>query len=386
MTPHRDWITNNGSDTANDGHLKKALASDGSSLVLAYVPAGTTANTIDISTTNLPGLACPGTGWTYTWKHAQNSALFTGSFGCAGINPIQVTKPPDSACLVQPYDSQACDWVLQIQKTGAASAQAQQTPSGQTLDVWADLSPEDGTSAIYASLAEPGGGQRSTPVLVSPSGLAFQQSPRVTRVRNNYLIVWHADGKDGSLLGVFARLLDGKGQPIGDTLQVNTTVEGDQRDPSIDSDPLGNTVVVWSSYGQEGDLGGVFGRVLDPLGQPVTPELQMNTETAGHQEVPQAAYLPGGNFVVAWRTRPMGDEPGALSFKIFSPKGVALTNEIRITGQAGIISRLVDVMATPTGGLRIRWGLDGFDGARLGLFSQEFNATGKTTGPTITLP
>jgi hypothetical protein len=384
MTPHRDWITNNGSDTANDGHLKKALASDGSSLVLAYVPAGTTVGTIDISTTNLPGLACSGTGWTYTWRHAQDNGLFIGTIQCSGANPIQVAKPPAAAC--SGYDSQACDWVLQIQKTGAASVQTQQVASGQSLDVWVDLSPQDGTSAIYASLTGPGLGRSGTPVLVSPPGLAFQQSPRVTRVRDGYLIVWHADGLDGSLLGVFAQLLDGKGQPVGDRLQVNTTEEEDQRDPSVDSDPLGNTAVVWSSYGQEGDLGGIFGRVLDSLGQPVTPELQLNTMTTGHQEVPQVAYLPGGNFVVAWQTRPMGDAPGVLSFKIFSPKGIALTTEVHIPGQAGVTSRLVDVAATPVGGLRIRWGLDGVDGARLGLFSQEFNASGNAMGPKVSLP
>lgn len=385
LPPHRDWITNNDPVPDNGGDKKMALASDGSSLVLAYLPAGT-ANTINISTTNLPSLACSGTGWTYTWIHAQNNLPIGGSIVCSGTNPVQVTKPPTSACPVPVYDPQACDWVLQIQKTGAFSAQTQQAVSGQTLDVWADLSPQDGTSAIYASLATPGTGLRSKSILVSPSGLAFQQSPRIAPIRDGYLVVWQADGLDGSLLGVFAQRLDQKGQQLGSRLQVNTTTEQDQRDPALDSDPLGNTVVAWSSYGQDSDSGGIYARVLDPDGQPVTSEIQVNTVNVGHQEAPQVIYLPGGNFAVAWPTRPMEDVPGTLSFRVFSRTGAALTDEVRIPGQVGVTSRLVDVAATITGGLRIRWGLDDPNGVRLGLFRQDFSVAGNAVGPATSLP
>jgi hypothetical protein len=386
MDPHRDWITNNGSDTANDGDRKKALSTDYSTLVLAYVPAGTTDGTIAISTSSLPSLACSGTGWTYTWQHAQNSSIVSGSFGCSGTNPIRVTSPPVTNCPAPTYHSQACDWVLQIQKTGAASLQSQQAVSGQTLDVWTDLSPQDGTSAIYANLIGAEVGQKDAPVLVSPPGFAFQQSPRVTRLRDGYLVVWHADSLDGGLLGVFAQRLDRTGQPVGNRIQVNTTTEHDQRDPAVDSDPLGNTVIAWSSYGQDGDLGAIYGRVFDSGGQPVTAEFQINSEPEGHQETPQVAYLPGGNFVIAWPTRSMGDAPGALSFRIFSRNGDALTNEIAIPGQVGVNSRLVDVAATPAGGLRVRWGLYSLDGDRVGLFAQEFNALGNALSPPSALP
>ena len=393
----RGWITNNGNDTDvtgnTAGNFKKACSSNGSSSVLAYMPAlpttGAVDRTIRISTSDLPGLSCTANGWTAKWFHAQNNVPANANISCSGANPLSVTKPPDSECPTGPtYDNQACDWVLQFQKTGSASIASQASPSGQTLDVWADLSSGDGTSAIYAQLAgPPGSAPAAAPVLVSPPGLAFQQFPRVTRVRNGYLVVWHADGHDSSLLDVFAQRLDQQGQPVGGRIRVNTTSEGDQRDPVVDSSPLGDSVVVWTSHGQDGDLGGMYGRLLDSSGTPLTGDFRINDVTVGHQEMPQVAYLPGGGFVAAWQTRAMDANPGALSFKVFSAAGSAATPEVRVPGQVGVAvaPRLIDVMPTAAGGLRLRWRLIRPYGGSRALLQQDFNAAGQPLGPATPL-
>ena len=85
-------------------------------------------------------------------------------------------------------------------------------------------------------------------------------------------------------------------------IRVNSTTLYDQRDPALAADPAGNTIVVWSSYGQDGDLGGIFGQLFDAKGNATGEEFQINTVTAGHQARPQVVYLPGGGFVVGWTT------------------------------------------------------------------------------------
>jgi hypothetical protein len=385
MTPHREWITNNGLDTADDGNKKSALASDGSSLVLAYLPAGGV-STIAISTTGLPGLTCPGSGWTYSWRHAEDNVLFTGGTTCSGSNPIQVTRPDfnnSSACTG--YDPQACDWILQIQKTGSPFAQAVASPIGPTLDVWADLSSKDGTSAIHASLL-PLGGVQAVSVAISSEGISFQQSPRWTPLVNNYLTVWQAEGWDGSMLGIFGQVLDHNAQCLGGRFQINTTTDQDQQDPAVDSDLLGNAAVVWSSLGQDGDLGGIYGRLFDSMGRPTSPEFQVNTTTAGHQEKPQIAYLPGGRFVVAWQTRAMERNAAALSFRMFSASGSPLTEEIRIPVALGLVPRLIDVMGNAPLGFRLRWGVESIDGMPHGSFAQQFTTSGQALGVQESLP
>ena len=381
LSAHPDWIANQAPDPNNDSK-KMVLASDGSSLVLAYVPAhrvGTNvSDSIQITTSALPSLAC--SGWSFTWQHAENlTVVIPLTNPCSpGTNSLTITVPNVAGCA----GFLDCDWILQIKKTSSPSSVAQLAPSSPGLDIWADLSPADGTSAIYAR--RPGTGLAS--LLVSPSGLAFQQAPSLARVPGGFLAVWHANGLDGSLLGVFAQRLDGNGQPVGPRLQVNTTTEEDQRDPALDSDPLGNTLVAWMSYGQDGDLGGIVGRLLDSTGKPVSSEFLVNTTTAGHQERPQVAALPGGAFVVAWQTRAIGSAPGVVSFRVFSNSGHSLTGEIRIPVSVGAFVRLVDLAAVPTGGIRIRWGLDSPQGSSLGLFSQSFSLAGLPVGPAVTLP
>jgi hypothetical protein len=386
LSSRREWIVNNGAGAdpqrLSDGNFRTTLASDGSSLVLAYMPAMPTPGpvpTIQISTSSLPGLACGANGWTARWFHAQDNVVYSPPFACSGSNPVVVAAPPSTACPLPTYDAQACDWVLQIQRTGSAS---QASAAGPTLEVWADMSPSDGTSAIYAQLNEP----ESEATVVSPSGIAFQQSPRVARMGNGYLVVWHAEGLDGSLLGVFAQMLDQLGQPVGARIRVSSTTDRDQRDPSMDSSPQSTSIVVWSSHGQDGELGGIYGRLLDASGSPVSGEFRVNTTAAGHQEAPQVSYLSGGGFVVAWQTRAMEPDPGALSFRVFAASGTPTTDESRLAvSTTGEAPRLIDLTPTAVGGFLLRWRSGGANGVVESALQQERDSNGLAAGPVSSL-
>jgi hypothetical protein len=125
VTAHPEWIANQAPDPNNDDR-KMALASDGSTLVLAYMPAFRTTNSILISTNSLPNLAC-GSAWSFSWKHAQDLVPFIGTVSCLGTNPISVAIPATQG-VCNGYIE--CDWLLEIQKTGAASSMAQVSASG----------------------------------------------------------------------------------------------------------------------------------------------------------------------------------------------------------------------------------------------------------------
>jgi hypothetical protein len=96
-------------------------------------------------------------------------------------------------------------------------------------------------------------------VNVTTSG--FQQGPSVALDPfGNFAVVWQSDGQDGSSTGIFARIFDGGGLPVGDELQVNTWTTGSQSRPEIVSPAAGDFVVVWHSYLQDGSGYGVFGQ------------------------------------------------------------------------------------------------------------------------------
>jgi len=98
------------------------------------------------------------------------------------------------------------------------------------------------------------------------------------------------------------------GSICGAEFQVNTHTISDQKDAAIVMEANGNFVVVWNSYRQDGDSGGIFGQRFDPNGTPVGDEFQINTTTAGNQARPAVAMDATGNFVVAWQGPGLSDE------------------------------------------------------------------------------
>jgi hypothetical protein len=387
LPTHPTWILNN----PGPYDQQMALASDGSTIAIAYVPPAAPAsppqnNSITLATSGLPGLGCPNTGspWTLTWEAPTTNLTQPVATCSQSTGQITIMSP---SCSAQPTNPE-CDWVLLMSKTGAApiaatqSASAAFSPVASKLDVWRDLSASDGTSAILAQIA----GVNTGPIEVSPSGLAFQDGARVAAMPGGYVIVWHADGLDGSLLGVFGQRLDAGGKLVGTMFRVNSTTEYDQRDPAIAADTVGNTVVAWSSYGQDGDLGGIFGQLFDAKGIRVGSEFQINGVIAGHQARPQIVYLPGGVFVVGWTTEAIGDNPGALSLRAFARNGSPMIPEVRIPGSSSLHPQLVDLQSGPSGGFTLRWLLRDDTRATAVSLLQQFTAQGAALATPVTLP
>jgi hypothetical protein len=99
---------------------------------------------------------------------------------------------------------------------------------------------------------------------------------------------------------IYARFMAADGAFSTGDLQVNTYSQHFQIDPDVALLADGNVVVVWSSYGQDGDLLGVFGQRLSPTGAKLGSEFQVNNSTANNQRSPAVIALPDGRFMVLW--------------------------------------------------------------------------------------
>ena len=346
LTPRHEWILN---QTADPNHENKmVLASDSFSTVLAYLPGGATS--IRINTASLSGLTCASGLWTKKWFNPPNNVLNTQAITCTqGTGWIQLNRPPTCG-------NANCDWVLELYNTGVSTLSA--PAAAASLAVWTDRSADDGTTAIVAESTGGGGGG---PFVVSPAGEAFQGAPQVARLGDGHLVVWQADGPDGSLHGVFAQRYDAAGRPRGDRFQVNEWTEGDQRDPVVVADALGNALLVWSSYGQDGDRGAIVARLFDRHGWPMGREFAVNEETAGHQERPLAGFAPDGGFAVAWSRRGGDGEPPAVAYRRFDPAARPLGGEVRFEGRPGEAMQPTSVEPA-AGFVTLRWLADGESG------------------------
>jgi hypothetical protein len=375
LPSRHSWILNQQSNQDK----KMVLASDDSSLVLAYVPGGG-ANNIQISTSGLSGLSC-GSEWTKKWYSAISANPVTGPVTCTvSTGKITVNRPD---CIA----GTDCDWFLEMTRTGAALSGPSSSLATDEIEVWAEPGPQPGTSAIRFGSRDSSSSTEWSRATVSESRGFHQASPRLARLRPGYLVAWEAEGPDGSLLGVFAQRVIPGGLLVGPQVQVNQYTEHDQGQPAVASDARGNAVVAWSSYGQDGDLGGIFARVLDASLSPLGEELAVNEDWRGHQSRPQVAFDTMGSFVVAWETELAGAVPARISFRRFSPSGPPSGPEISVAIDEEASLRLVDLAVDPLGEITIRWAVRLVSGEHLGVLNQRFDEAGAALGgPERVLP
>ncbi len=130
-----------------------------------------------------------------------------------------------------------------------------------------------------------------------------QRDPRVaTDGQGRFFVVWSDQLGDGNGFGIFERVFDATGTPIGPEFQVNSTVVGDQKVPQIRADAAGRTVVVWQDESQGTGAYQVRGRLFAPDLTPLGPDFLMNdTPTYGAMLPFLAADATTMNLVVGWQ-------------------------------------------------------------------------------------
>ena len=194
-------------------------------------------------------------------------------------------------------------------------------------------------------------------IRVSDVTAADQQEPALARLSGGILVAaWDSNHPEAERKDVFLRTLGSDGTPSGDPIRVNTTVEGDQEMPELAALAGGGLVVIWTSWGQDGDSWGLFGQIFDPSLGRTSDEFPVNlTWTRGEQSEAAIAALPGGDFVVAWQSRDAdGDDFGVVTQRFSSsaervgPERVI--NEIKEGPQ-----RYPGAAALPDGGFVVTW-------------------------------
>jgi hypothetical protein len=104
------------------------------------------------------------------------------------------------------------------------------------------------------------------------------------------------------------------------TTKLNSTAGGDQINPSIASLPGDEFVAIWSDRaGNDGELGGIFGRIYTSAFEPVSPEFLVNTLTTGWQSLSNVASAVNGNFMAIWT-----EANGHVEGQVFGADGTKL--------------------------------------------------------------
>lgn len=84
--------------------------------------------------------------------------------------------------------------------------------------------------------------------LVNSYTYGDQYVPHLSCIGLDYLVAWTSLGQDGSREGVFARFIHNDGTLVGGEFRVNTTTIGQQMQPAVASDGVGEFLAVWTSF------------------------------------------------------------------------------------------------------------------------------------------
>src|SRR5207247_10682049 len=89
--------------------------------------------------------------------------------------------------------------------------------------------------------------------------------------------------------GIFGQRYASPGAPLGPAFRVNTYTMSNESVPSVAVGSSGNFVVVWTSFGQDGSLDGIFSQRYASSGAPAGPEFRVNTYTTDDQSYASVA-------------------------------------------------------------------------------------------------
>lgn len=212
--------------------------------------------------------------------------------------------------------------------SGGASTTAQRDPRvaaarhGQYAVVWGEATPPPGTAlGVFARVYEASG---------SPVGDQFQVSsgtgylPAVAALPSGFVAVW---GRDTDMFG---RRFDVRGRLQGAEFMVNTNTGGTQYVPTVAPGADGGFVIVWAN-GFQAVPRGIFARRFDASGTAVGAELQVNASTTIGKTLPLIGSDAAGNFVVVWSEN--GDT--TLVGRRLDPTGMPLGAEFLVSALAG---------------------------------------------------
>jgi len=197
---------------------------------------------------------------------------------------------------------------------------------------------------------------------------------------SGYVAVWqHTTGTN---VDIKARRFDLSGNGVGDELTVNSTTADVQKEPTVGTDSNGKFVVAWDSYGQDGDLEGIYMRRFNPDGTAVSQEIAVNTTTTEEQKSAVLAVdrTPGsdGQVAVVWTSFM---QPGGAGYDVmgqcFSAANQKIGGEFMVNTYTTNNQDNAAIAYLPAGPSRyvVVWSSNGEDGALYGIYAQRLGPT-----------
>jgi hypothetical protein len=247
--------------------------------------------------------------------------------------------------------------------------------------IWTDGYGQDGDYyGIFGQRYEASGDPAGSQFQVNASTFSHQFLPDVAYApAGTFVVVWTSAGQDGSDYGIFGQRFSDSGVPLGSEFPVNTSTAGRQTRPAVAVGPAG-FVVVWDGRGDDGETAGIFGQRFDAGGNRLGLEFLVNSYTTGAQDSADVAIDEAGRFVVVWDSFGQdGDDWGNFGQR-FDAMGAPLGAEFRVNSHTTGAQWISSVARDPDGDFVVAWTSTGQVGLFDDVFAQRFSSAGTPRG------
>jgi VCBS repeat-containing protein len=217
--------------------------------------------------------------------------------------------------------------------------------NGNFVVTWADTDSHDNQNAalngIFAQTFSATGTALDTAHLLNSTVAGEQNEPSVSALANGgYVALWEdSPGATGSNTfnapyGLTARVFAADGSPVTGEIAVTSSVLASGGYPEVEGLAGGGFVAIWSASGS------VHGQLFDSAGAKVGGDFQVNSTTATNQYGARVAGLPNGSFIVAWSDAGP-DADGSIRAQVFNPDGSRQGSEQIVGAEASFAYDLV---------------------------------------------
>lgn len=178
---------------------------------------------------------------------------------------------------------------------------------GDFVITWASYTQDYDGDGIYAQRYNAAGVAQGVEFQVNSHTTGEQRDPEIGMdAGGDFVITWRSSGQDGDGYGIYAQRYNAAGVPQGGEFLVNSHTTSDQQNPAISMDADGDFVVAWESYYQDDGTAsgfhawGVYAQQYNSAGVPQGGEFRVNTRTTDYQIHPAIGMDSVGDFVVSW--------------------------------------------------------------------------------------
>ena len=250
---------------------------------------------------------------------------------------------------------------------------------GDFAVAWVSSGQDGSSGGIYAQRYSADGSTAGGEFAVNTYTTDSQSSPSIAMdAGGDFVISWNSWNQDGSGLGIYAQRYNADGNAAGGEFAVNTTISGFQESPSIAMDADGDFVIAWHSYGQDGDVNGIYARRYNANGSAAGGEFQVNTYTSSHQYRPRTAMDADGDFVVAWQSFNQDSGTYGVYAQRFNANATMAGSEFKVNTYITDKQRNSAVAMDADGDFVIAWESIGQDGSGVGIYAQRYLGAGET--------